>query len=147
MCSNSMQNIDSINARVEHQNGQVEESKGNGKWAKEIIDKYDLRILNFQPETEGKWTRIQQKGKVECKSEIDYVITDANTRNCVQKTIIDEEKIFTSYRIKKQGKKKSLIFSDHCAIMTSLNIQKGKNKRKNPTEKLKRWVITEEGLD
>ena len=65
-----------LNARVEYQEGQFQESKGNGKWVKEIIDKYELDVLNIQPETEGKWTRIQQKGGVECKSVIDYIITD-----------------------------------------------------------------------
>ena len=136
-----------LNARVEYQDGQLQESKGNGKWVKEIIEKYELHLLNIQPETEGKWTRIQQKGSVECKSVIDYIITDVNTRSCVQKTVIDEDKMFTAYRVEKRGKKKTLIFSDHCSIMASMSISKGTSKKKNQTQKIKKWVVTEEGLD
>ena len=135
-----------LNAKVEHQNGEVMESKGNGIRVKEMIDKYELGLLNIQPETEGKWTRIQKKGGVICKSEIDYIITDTNTRKCVQKTIIDEEKILTPYRVKKERKSRSLIFSDHCAIMASIDMVKGSSKKKNSTEKSKQWVLTEEGL-
>ena len=67
-----------------------------------MIDTYELKLLNIQPQTEGKWTRIQQKEGGVCKSEIDYIITDTNTSNCIQKTIIDEEKILTLYRVKKR---------------------------------------------
>lgn len=136
-----------LNAKVEHQNGEVQESKGNGMRVKEMIDKYELGLLNIQPETEGKWTRIQRKEGVLCKSEIDYIIADTNTRKCIQKTIIDEEKILTPYRVKKEKNIRSLIFSDHCAIITSIDMVKGTSKKKQSSMKSKQWVITEEGLE
>ena len=136
-----------LNAKLDHENGKLKESKGNGKRVKEMIDKYGLELLNIQQETEGKWTRIQRKGSGECKSEIDYIITDGSTRKRIHRTIIDEDKILTPYRVKKIGKNKSLTFSDHCAIMTTIDMVKGSSKKKNKVEKTKRWVITPEGLD
>lgn len=135
-----------FNARVEHHDHQTTESKGNGKRVKDMIDKYELRLLNIQPETEGQWTRIQNKNGIEVKSEIDYILTDMKTKSLVQKTIIDEDKVVTPYRVLKKGKKKVVVFSDHCAMMTSFNIPMGTSRRRHKVDKIKYWVLTEEGM-
>ena len=115
-----------LNARLDQ--SRLNEVKGNGKRLKEVVERYDLKVLNFGQETEGKWTRIQIKDGVECKSQIDYIITDEVTQKKQIKTSIDEEKMITPYRTKKDGNKKSITFSDHCAISTSFSITKGASK-------------------
>ena len=60
-----------LNARLEHADGQLLEGKGNGKLLKEMVEKYDLKVANFKPDTEGKWTRSRKKGDEICKSIID----------------------------------------------------------------------------
>ena len=107
--------------RFGEENGQLLESKGNGKMLKELINKYDLQVANFKPDTDGKWTRIQKKGNVLCKSIIDYIITDSSTSELVNNTVIDEDKMYTPYRCKKTGKNKTLVYSDHCSINTTIN--------------------------
>ena len=134
-----------LNARLEYVDGQVLEAKGNGKLLRQIIDKYDLRVANFKSDSEGKWTRIQKKGNNECKSTIDYIITDSGTNGLVHGTVVDEDKIYTPYRVTKQKKERILTFSDHCTISTNINICKGSGKRTQGIKK-KIWIIEEEGL-
>ena len=76
-----------FNAKLEQNNGQLLECKGNGKTLKELIEKYDLRVINFKPDTDGQWTRIQRKGDGICKSIIDYIITDSSTEEKTKKYI------------------------------------------------------------
>ena len=135
-----------FNARLEHLNEKLIEAKGNGKLLKGVIDKYDLKVANFKPDTDGHWTRIQTKENIECKSMIDYIITDPDTEKLVSRTVVDEEKLYTPYRSKKEGKKKILVFTDHCSISTNIDIVKGSGKSERKQEKKKIWVIEEQGL-
>ena len=137
--------VGDFNGKLEHNDSKIIDSKGNGKRIKEIVENYELNVLNIQPGTEGRWTRIQKKSGTVCKSEIDYILTDQGTQ--VGKTIIDEDKLLTPYRTKKQGENKTIVFSDHCSITTALHIVKGTTKHKQPTEKVKRWKLTDEGLE
>ena len=86
-----------FNAKLEPQNS----SSGNGKQLKNIIDKYNLVILNFDTKTSGKWTRIQKKGNTETKSVLDYIIVCPKMHRLVNSTIVDEDKLYTPYRVKK----------------------------------------------
>ena len=134
-----------LNARLEHDDQIV--PTGNGKRLSELIRKYELKVLNVQSDTEGKWTRIQYKEGNECKSQIDYIITDAGTQKEASKTIIDEEKMYTPYRTKKVGKERAVVFSDHCSISTSIRMVKGSSVKKSRGEKIKHWVLTDEGME
>ena len=134
-----------LNARLDPSN--PNEIKGNGKRLMEVVDKYELKVLNFGPKTEGKWTRIQMKDGVECKSQIDYIITDKSTHEKEITTLIDEEKMFTPYRTKKENNKRSIVFSDHCTISSSFKITKGANKKKDNSGKSKYWVLTDDGME
>ena len=136
-----------FNAKLSHQDGKIKESTGNGKRLKALIDKYELKVSNLNPETEGRWTRIQRKEGVECKSQIDYIITDTSIQERSIGTVIDEDKMFTPYRTKKVGRDKAVVFSDHCAITTTVRITKGSKKQKSKKEKFKYWVLTEDGMD
>ena len=104
-------------------------------------------MTNFKPDTEGKWTRIQKKGNEICKSVIDYIITDSSTHQITSNVVIDDEKMFTPYRSKTVGKKKELIFTDHCSISASVDILQGVDKSKQKIERRKIWVIDKDGLN
>ena len=130
----------------EHDEGNLKACKGNGKQLKEVVEMYGLKVLNIDPETDGKWTRIQKKGNEYCKSEIDFIITDGSTQKKTSKITIDEDKMYTPYRNKKEGKKSTLVFTDHCTMTTSIKIRKGADKNKQKPQKMKVWVIEEDGL-
>ena len=140
--------VGDFNARLTHEDGELKESQGNGKRLKEMVDEFELDVLNIHPSTEGKWTRIQRKGDALCKSEIDYIITDlATTPGERNRTVIDEDKMYTPYRMNKRGMEKTIVFSDHCAITTELEIVKGTVIVKQPAEKIKQWKLTADGMD
>ena len=139
--------VGDFNARLTHEDGKVKESQGNGKRLKEMVEKFELCVVNIHPSTEGKWTRIQRKGDSVCKSEIDYIITDTTTMPREGRTVVDEDKMFTPHRMKKNGLVKTITFSDHCAITTELEIIKGNVKEKQPAEKIKQWKLTADGMD
>jgi hypothetical protein len=133
-----------FNARLEA--GEDVTSKGSGKLLEEVISIYKLKVMNFSPLTEGKWTRIQLNKSREIKSTIDYVIADESTHMKLEKLTIDESKIFTPYHVKKEKGQKKVVFSDHCAMVITINIKPGHNLRKRKGENSKTWVLTEEGL-
>ena len=135
-----------FNARLEISGNKIEGVSSNGKQLMEVVEIYDLAILNLQPDTEGKWTRIQKKGNAECKSVIDYLITDQDTQKMTSKTHVDEEKLYTPYRTKKETGGETLVFSDHCAMTTCVEIRKGTGKTKLKPQKMKTWVIDAPGL-
>ena len=135
-----------FNARLDPDPENAKEITGNGKRLNELVEKYDLKVLNFQPGAEGKWTRIQRKDGELCKSQIDYIITDPATQKRSRNTMIDEDKMFTPYRTRKVGKEKELVFSDHCTITTCINMAKGCNLKKIKREKTKYWVLTDDGI-
>ena len=139
--------VGDFNAKLLDEDGEIKECKGNAKKLKEVMTKYELVNLNSKPDTEGRWTRIQRKGKDVNKSVIDYVFTDHETQHRVGALVVDEDKLLTPYRTKKNGKEKSIIFSDHCAMTTSLTIVKGNKINKQMRERCKRWVLTEEGMN
>ncbi len=137
--------VGDFNAKLETDRDTL--SKGSGKLLEEVIDTYDLTVLNHHPETEGKWTRIQSRKGVEIKSVIDYVVVDSTMQEKVKKLVIDESKMYTPYRIKKQKLQKSIVFSDHCAMIAKYEITTGRNRVKQASEKSKTWILTEDGLD
>ena len=135
-----------FNARLEHDEGNLKASKGNGKQLQEVVEMYGLKVLNIDPHTDGKWTRIQKKGNEYCKSVIDFIITDGSTQKKTNKVTIDEDKMYTPYRNKKEGKNSTLVFTDHCTMTTSIKIRKGADENKQKPQKMKVWMIEEDGL-
>ncbi len=133
-----------FNAKLE--SGDQYVPKGNGKLLREVVDMYQLKILNHDPKTEGKWTRIQKRKNEEIKSVLDYVIVDTATKEKVKEMIIDESKLFTPYHVKKERNQKTIVFSDHCAITSTFSIPTGKVSSKQNVEKSKVWILTADGL-
>ena len=123
----------------------IESISTNGESLKEVVEKYELGVLNFHPKTVGEWTRIQKKKNIVEKSVIDYVIVEDNLKNRVDEVIIDEDKLYTPWRSVFHKKARRIIFSDHTAIITTINIKRGQLPNE-PPEQVKGWRITEEGL-
>ena len=81
-----------------------------GKLMEKMVKESNLHVINHQVETKGRWTRVEDKKK----SEIDYVLcTDPEITSDL---VIDEEKLFSAYHVKKSKNKTRMIFSDHNAL-------------------------------
>ena len=136
-----------MNARIQNNEVDPDVTEGvsaNGKRLKEVIEKYQLEILNFHPNTTGKWTRVQKNKKMTDKSVIDYVMVEKNLKSRIEEMIIDEDKMYTPWRVVFRKKERRIIFSDHTAMISTINIVRGVVPEENelPTG----WKITVEGL-
>ena len=109
------------------QNGDKQISR-NGIMLRDLIEKYDLTVVNSEPVCCGKWTRISTTNQNE-KSILDYVICSSPLKYYIQDMIIDEEE---NYRLK--GKNRS----DHNTIILTIN---KKLNQKNKQNKI--WKINE----
>ena len=117
------------NARIENDEGIIEAKSSNGKLLKEVIEEYDLNVLNFSSLCKGKWTHeIRTNGN---RSVIDYLIVDEKLNKCVKEVIIDEQCLFCPFRLlkKKNGDIKQ-IFTDHNAILISFKVHRKDNLNK-----------------
>ena len=117
---------------------------GNGKLLLDLLSEHGLTAANFIKETEGKWTRIQKKKGVLCKSILDYILLEEQLLSRFTSLRIDENKISTPYRITKAKGQLKLTHSDHCALIMTLNCTKGNNKPKS--RKVKLWNFTADGF-
>ena len=97
----------------------IEDISANGKLLKDVIEKYQLEVLNFHPITTGKWTRIQRKKNQIERSVIDYVLVEENLYSRIEEVVIDENKLYTPWRVMSRKKYRQIIFSDHTAIITT----------------------------
>lgn len=132
-----------MNARIERDET-IKHLSSNGKHLKELMEKYQLDVLNFHTNTVGKWTRIQKQKGILKKSIIDYVLVEDNMKNRVEKVVIDEDKLYTPWRSISKKKERKIIFSDHTAIITTINIKRGCPPEL--PELSKSWKLTDEGL-
>ena len=126
-----------FNARI---NPEEETSSPNGKLLQNFLKENDLVACNFSPKARGVWTRIQTKSGVQNKSTIDYVLMKDEVLSLMEEMVVDEDKVYCPYRLKgKQG----IVYSDHCAILLTLQLQTDETTLRSP--KTKRWHFTEEG--
>ena len=63
---------------------------------RDLIDKYDLTVINTELICSGKWTRISTTNQTQ-KSILDYVICMSPLKYDIQEMILDEEE---NYRLK-----------------------------------------------
>ena len=96
-----------------------------------LCNKYNLFILNSSNLCEGAFTRIHNyRNKVE-KSVLEYVLVLADLYSQFVSMHIDEEKLFTPWRLVNKGKR----FSDHCAIRFQLELNyRNRNQEKTKTK-------------
>ena len=88
-----------------------QQTSRNGKHLEKQITDTEMIPITLET-TRGIWTR-QHRQKPDDKSVIDYILTDKDTHNQVEETIIDEE---GTHRIRGTND------SDHNTILTTLNI-------------------------
>ena len=117
----------------------------NGKQMCELIHKHSLKVGNFHDKCVGKWTRIQNclNGEVK-RSTLDYILSSAAIHNSVKSILIDEEKIYCPYRVKKKRGILKVVYSDHCVIVADLDIDTGRVRKKG--EKISGWRYCEDGF-
>jgi exonuclease III len=133
-----------FNARIEEQEDEVVALSPNGKLLREILAEHNLNAVNFQPQSTGVWTRIQKMndGTVN-KSTIDYVLTKVENLTLVDDMVVDEAKLFCPYRESASKNTKNIVFSDHCVIILTINIQMSAHTDNGASYKT--WNYTEEG--
>ena len=88
--------------------GEIHQMSNNGARLNEIMEKYNLAVLNALEICSGTFTWVKNRIPAE-KSVLDYVII---SQDLVSSVKIDEAKEFTPWRSLKQGKH----YSDHNAI-------------------------------
>ena len=142
-----------MNARIEKVTSdsdakinQIKDLSANGKHLKELIDKYELDVLNFHQNAVGKWTRIQKKKAETKKSIIDYILVEDNLKHRIDNVIIDEDKLYTPWRTTYRNKQRQITFSDHTAMISTVNIERGSIPTELPEPPPKGWKMTDEGL-
>ena len=95
----------------------IHEISPNGKILRHLVCKYNLSVINATDLCQRTFTRVNNKNTSE-RSVLDYVIVSEKLLHNVHSVHIDEDKLFTPWRILKKGKK----FSDHNAIILNLKI-------------------------
>ena len=138
--------VGDFNARISGDLNAVSYDKDspNGKQLSELIEKHCLKVGNFHPDCQGKWTRIQvgKKGEVK-RSALDYVLLPKLLCNSLTSIEIDEEKIYCPYREKKAKGKIEIVHSDHCSIIVDMLVETGLVKK--CSGKKSTWHFSEEG--
>ena len=95
----------------------------NGKLLCDLVQKYNLYLLNSPKVCSGVFTRTRQcNGKQEI-SVLDYVFVTSDIHEQVRSMEIDEKNFFTPWRKLRKGRR----FSDHHAIKLSLNLEFSKS--------------------
>ena len=119
--------VGDLNARLMLENEKVnaDDDSPNGKKLLEVINEYSMKVCNFSGKCSGKWTRIQGgKNGVE-KSTIDYMIVQSQLCNAMGSLLVDEDKIFTPYRVTKVKGTQKITYTDHCAMIACFELETG----------------------
>ena len=133
-----------FNARVIMDENEVRPASPNGKLLHDLLQDNDLKVSNFSPNTKGEWTRIQRTKSGINKSTIDYVLLQ-DEGSVLSEMLIDEDKIYCPYSERRTKNGKSIIFSDHCAIILTLQIKTGGLENHTTTQKV--WNFSQEGYE
>ena len=137
--------IGDINAKIDKGGDDtITERSPNGTLLKEVIEKYELKVINFHQNTVGKWTRIQKTKNSEQKSVLDYILVKEDIAEKVERLIIDEDKLYTPWRVVTRKGKKEIVFTDHAAMIMSMDVLTGSKREEG--KGAKKWVITDAGL-
>ena len=139
--------IGDFNAKMELSTSQnVKPVTRNGKILYELINQYELNIMNFSEKCTGKWTRVERTTGE--SSVLDYLIVDNKLETKIAEFIIDESTVMCPFRTVTRNKKKMTIFSDHNAISLKMKINNDRNHDKRGRNKEKpKWKFTTEGMD
>ena len=108
--------VGDLNSKLVYDDG-IEAISSNGEMLKEVIENHSLKVLNFDKCCKGKWTRVQTVKGVEVKSVLDYCLSSGEVVQRLESMIIDEEKLFCPFRVKKIQKVAHPQYSDHNALL------------------------------
>ena len=100
-------------------NSDIHDMSTNGKLLYDIINRYNLCVVNALRLCKGVFTRVNNKNSAE-KSVLDYVIVSSNLSDNIQSMTIDEGKLFTPWQNLQRGKR----FTDHNAIIFELQCER-----------------------
>lgn len=123
-----------FNCRIGDEINNKEMSRA-GKKLRNLIKNKDMIFLNEHEKCIGKWTRIEGENK----SIIDYAMVLKADSDCINKILIDEEKLYTPYR----SDKEKTVYSDHCAMIIEVDWHMAHSKVKQS----KIETITRKGLE
>ena len=132
--------IGDLNAKLEKVGDAVVSTSPNGKiLMSNIVEEYDLSVVNFTDKCTGKWTHVIRT--TEEKSVLDYVIVPKFLLNAITEMIIDEDCLICPFTTHKNGQ---VNYSDHnaiTAITAEINIQQAVKKAPEY-----RWKFEENSL-
>ena len=138
-----------FNAKIETAQDQINPLTPNGTLLLEIIKKFSLKVMNFEPCCTGKWTRSIVKNDQTERSVLDYVITDENFKTKLSSIHVDEEKVMTPFTIS-SSKTNKPTYSDHNAIITKFEWNREKPDVQKASQKAPEklgWKISGDGLE
>ena len=141
--------VGDFNAKVSMHDDVVVADSPNGGLLVNMIQQFDLNVLNFNDKCEGVWTRVQQKKDIVERSIIDYVITTKSMELVPTKMVIDEEKLLAPYWIRQnKNKGPQRQYSDHNSISVSFQAPSYKHLHaKENVTSVGGWNLTAEGLE
>ena len=132
-----------LNAKVEVQNEKLSaiSGSGNGRLLCELVEKFELEVVNFSEVCDGKWTHAIRT--TDAKSVLDYVIASKPFYNSVKSMIIDEDCVFCPFSTQtKKGEGPIEVFSDHNSIIIEASMVVPKRSQINKQYK---WKLIDEG--
>ena len=130
--------IGDLNAKIEWNDNKIIAITPNGRLLKNMVESHELEVINFSQVCTGKWTHVIRT--TGASSVLDYVITSSELRKSIEELVIDEERVFCPFSIKK-GKLPQ--FSDHNAFIMKMTIEHSKKKMQPEVS----WMITPNGLN
>jgi hypothetical protein len=113
--------IGDLNSKIESRNGQVAAKSANGTLLCNILNNYNLDVLNYNVNCEGKWTHVIRTSGA--SSVLDYCIVDKEITRSVIEILIDEDCVYCPFWIVKKRGREEPKFSDHNAMIIKLSME------------------------
>ena len=135
--------IGDLNAKIEVQDEKLSATSGsgNGRLLCELVEKFEMEVVNFSEFCVGKWTHVIRT--TDAKSVLDYVITSKPFYNSIKSMIIDEDCVFCPFSTQtKKGEGPIEVFSDHNSIIIEASMVVPKRSQINKQYK---WKLIDEG--
>ena len=125
----------------ENDEARLTPTTSNGKLLCQVLEEFDLHVINMSNKCIGKWTHVVRTTGEE--SRLDYVISDSRTENQIVRMVIDESTLLCPFHIKNKRR----VLSDHNAIMVSFRILAKKKAKGGIDGNNKKWIMKPEGIE